>query len=274
MKTNFAAANASHRATGAAFLLAVSAVLAACGDTTSATPAPSHIPTKPVRLTFDSPVSLALGFGATTEVSVRVSYVDDGTPAADVKVSFAMTGQGGDVTLAATEVVSNAKGVATTTLTAGATFVSLAVTASAAEPAGATIDATTSTASAAFVVDGVVRSKLLVTYTFAGPAPVAKLTTSVYLTPGGGLCANFTTPVLRPGYVTRRDVTAAVPDTSAVGETLTLEDSGFRAGAALTITVLGYGTDPSSPIAFGCVDLPSLGMTATTAAAVTLSAWN
>jgi len=254
-----------------AFLVAVVASGAGCKQAPSAQ---AHTPTKPVRISLDSPTSLGLGFLATTDVAARVSYVDDGMPAANVSVTFAMTGQTADATLVTNEAVSNANGQAVTTLAAGKNMARVIVTATAAEPTGAPIDATASTAQAVFHVDGVPRSKLLVKYAFAGEAPIVRLSTFVYSTSNANLCSHLSMPSLPPGYLRRQEVVAATAGSSALGATPTLEHTHFMVGATLGVAVLGYGIDPSRPVAVGCVDLPALGASPTTAATVALSAWN
>jgi len=269
MQTRLDFANASQRVASTVLL---AALLTGCGGGNPA--APRHTPTKPVRLNLDTPASLGLGFLATTAMTVRVSYVDDGMPAANVRVTFAMTGQTADATLTAAEAVSDANGRASTTVTAGKSLATVTVTATAAEPAHITVAAAVSTARASYDVDGVPRSKLLVRYAFAGQTPLVRLSTFVYRTPSDDLCRHLAMPSLPPGYLRRQDVVADAVGASALGETSTLEHSHFMVGTALGLAVLGYGTDPSRPVAVGCVDLPALEASPTTAATVALAAWN
>lgn len=114
-----------------------------------------------------------------------------------------------------------------------------------------------------------------VKFTWSGAATLTTLSVFVYadLGPSAGHCGQIIWPSLPPGYDTRQDLVAVAGASVADGSAL-LHGAMFFPGATLTVAVLGYGTDPSRPIAVGC-SVSTIPVTAaTTETTVALSAWN
>lgn len=189
-----------------------------------------------VRLEVETPRTLALEFGDSSNISVRAVFADDGTPVLDREIAFSFAGNPGGSNLTALTLRTDSGGRVRNQVLAGLTRTSFSIVVSTADAEDASITVN---------VDGVYTGRLRAQYTYDGAFPLGAISTRIH--PNAPSCS----------ALDLENLPANEGLLIAPGPTSYVVFDDLEEGARYTVTAVAQSVS-GSDVARGCVEAPAI----------------